>query len=129
MSLELCLPTFYIGSGHGVMLQGHLWRRRRPPARREPPSSTPPRGHHFFTGRGVADPRLSCVRQVIRPTFGEADMESRRWLVEKFEEAGVLSAACARIVLEIQFFARIARPDLLASVNTVAREVTRWTAA
>ena len=29
------------------------------------------------------------MRQVIRPTFGEADMESRRWLVEKFEEAGL----------------------------------------
>ena len=49
--------------------------------------------------------------------------------VDKFETKGVLSPVCSRIVLKVHFFARIARPDLLASVNTLAREVTRWTAA
>ena len=44
---------------------------------------------------------------------------------EKFQTKGVLAAVCSRIVLKILFFARISRPDLLASVNMLAREVTK----
>ena len=45
------------------------------------------------------------------------------------EEKGKLAPVCSRIVLKVLFFARISRPDLLQSVNTLARAVTKWTAA
>ena len=48
---------------------------------------------------------------------------------EKFETKGVLSSVCTRIVLNVLYFARITRSDSLASVDMLARDVTRWTAA
>jgi hypothetical protein len=48
---------------------------------------------------------------------------------EDFDNKGVLEPVCARIVLKVLFLARMGRPDLLWSVNTLAREVTRWNAA
>ena len=48
---------------------------------------------------------------------------------EKFATKGILAPVCTRIVLKVLYFARIARPDLLASVNVLARDVTRWTIA
>ena len=47
----------------------------------------------------------------------------------EFAERCVLHRECARIVLKILFLARISRPDLLYSVNVLAREVTKWTVA
>ena len=46
-----------------------------------------------------------------------------------FIEKAKLSDVCSRIVLKVLFCARIARPDHLQSVSTLAREVTRWTQA
>ena len=45
---------------------------------------------------------------------------------EDFEVAGELSHVSAHIVLKCLYFARIGRPDLLYSVNVLAREVTKW---
>ena len=44
-------------------------------------------------------------------------------------QRGVLHKDCARIVLKILYLARIGRPDLLWSVNCLARDVTKWTVA
>ena len=46
-----------------------------------------------------------------------------------FEQKGKLSDCCARIVLKALYLARMNRIDILWSVNTLAREVTRWTVA
>jgi len=48
---------------------------------------------------------------------------------EDFEAKGELSNVAARIVLTVLFLARTGRPDLLWTVNTLARETTRWNVA
>ena len=48
---------------------------------------------------------------------------------EEFEVKGELSAIAARVVLKAFYVARIARLGFVWSVNMLAREVTRWTAA
>ena len=42
---------------------------------------------------------------------------------------GELSNACSQIVLKCFFLARIGRPDILWSVNKLARSITKWTKA
>ena len=46
-----------------------------------------------------------------------------------FKTPGKLTSVAARIVLKALYLARIGRPDALWAVNTLAREVTRWTVA
>ena len=51
----------------------------------------------------------------------------------QFEEengsVGELSTVCSQIVLKCLFLARIGRPDILLSVNKLARAATKWTRA
>ena len=42
---------------------------------------------------------------------------------------GELSKVCSQIVLKWFFLARIGRPDILWSVNKLARSITKWTKA
>ena len=48
---------------------------------------------------------------------------------EDFETKGILSEQASRIVLKALYLARLARPDILWAVNTLAREVTQWNIA
>jgi hypothetical protein len=48
---------------------------------------------------------------------------------EDFTTKGHLSAQASKIVLKALYAARLARPDLLWTVNALAREVTKWTIA
>ena len=48
---------------------------------------------------------------------------------EDFEAKGILAPKASKIVLKALYLARLARPDLLWAVNSLAREVTRWTKA
>ena len=48
---------------------------------------------------------------------------------EDFISKGALAPCASKIVLKALYLARLARPDLLYSVNALAREVTKWTAA
>ena len=48
---------------------------------------------------------------------------------EDYVTRGKVADTCARIVLKILFFARIARPDVLCACNQLAREVSKWTVA
>ena len=52
-------------------------------------------------------------------TFSEEEMKS----------VGELSNTCSRIVLKCLYLARIGRPDILWSVNKLARSITKWTKA
>ena len=47
----------------------------------------------------------------------------------EFEERGVLAQHAAKIPMKVLYGARFLRYDLLRSVCTLAREVTRWTKA
>ena len=57
------------------------------------------------------------------------NLDDHAFVESDFTEKGVLSAECAKIVLQARWPARIARPELLWTVNTLAREVTKWTKA
>ena len=48
---------------------------------------------------------------------------------KQLEQIGELSEVCCQIVLKCMYLARISRPDVLWSVNKLARPVTQWTRA
>ena len=48
---------------------------------------------------------------------------------EDLKSVGDLSKVCSRIVLKCLHLARIGRPDILWSVNKLARSITKWTKA
>ena len=48
---------------------------------------------------------------------------------EETKSVGELSHVCSRIVLKCLYLARIGRPDILCSVNKLARSITKWTKA
>ena len=48
---------------------------------------------------------------------------------EEMKSVGELSHVCSQIVLKCLYWARIGRPDILWSVNKLARSITKWTNA
>ena len=48
---------------------------------------------------------------------------------EKIKSVGQLSQVCSQFVLKCLYLARIGRPDILWSVNKLARSITKWTKA
>ena len=46
---------------------------------------------------------------------------------EEMKSVGELSSTCSQIVLKCLYLARIGRPDILWSVNKLARSITNWT--
>ena len=48
---------------------------------------------------------------------------------EELKSVGELSKVCSQIVLKCLYLARIGRPDILWSVNKLARSITTWTKA
>ena len=48
---------------------------------------------------------------------------------EEMKSVGELSQVCFQIVLKCWYLARIGRPDILWSVNKLARSITKWTKA
>ena len=48
---------------------------------------------------------------------------------EETKSVGELSNTCSQIVVKCFFLARIGRPDILWSVNKLARSITKWTKA
>ena len=48
---------------------------------------------------------------------------------EGLKSVGELSSTCSQIVLKCLYLARIGRPDILWSVNKLARSITKWTKA
>ena len=48
---------------------------------------------------------------------------------EEMKSVGELSQVCSQILLKCLYLARIGRPDILWSVNKLARSITKWTKA
>ena len=48
---------------------------------------------------------------------------------KKMKSAGEMSNTCSQIVVKCLYLARIGRPDILWSVNKLARSITKWTKA
>ena len=53
-------------------------------------------------------------------------METINFKEEENESVGELSAVCSQIVLKCLYLGRIGRPDILWSVNRLARAITKW---
>ena len=56
-------------------------------------------------------------------------LDDHQFEKEELESVGELSEVCSQIVLKCLYLARIERPDILWSVNKLARLVTKWTQA
>ena len=56
-------------------------------------------------------------------------MDDHQFKEEENESVGELSTVCSQIVLKCLYLARIGKPDILWSVNKLARAVTKWTKA
>ena len=56
-------------------------------------------------------------------------LDDHQFKQEELESVGELSEVCSQIVLKCLYLARIGRPDILWSVNKLARSVTKWTQA
>ena len=72
----------------------------------------------------LANLSIKSLKQVATPC-----MDDHQLAPEDFDNKGALEPVCARIVLKVLFLARMSRPDLLWSVNVLARDVTRWNVA
>ena len=56
-------------------------------------------------------------------------IDVHRFKEEEVKSVGELSHVCSQIVLECLYLARIGRPDILWSVNKLARSISKWTKA
>ena len=56
-------------------------------------------------------------------------LDDHQFKEEELGSVGELPKCCSQIVLKCQYLARIGRPDILWSVNKLARTVTKWTRA
>ena len=56
-------------------------------------------------------------------------IDDRHFKDEETKSVGELSQICSQIVPECLYLARIGRPDILWSVNKLARSITKWTRA
>ena len=56
-------------------------------------------------------------------------LDDHHFKKEELESVGELSIVCSQIVLKSVYLARIGRPDILWSMNKLARLVTNWTGA
>ena len=58
-----------------------------------------------------------------------AGIDDHHFKEEEMKSVGELSQVCFQIVLKCLYLARIGRPDILWSVNKLARSITKWTKA
>ena len=56
-------------------------------------------------------------------------IDDHQFKEEEMKSVGELSQVCSQIVLKCLYLARIGRPDILWSVNKLARAITKWTRA
>ena len=72
----------------------------------------------------LANKTTQQLYKVSTPCFDDHQLKE-----EGSGSVGELSKACSQSVLKHLYLARIGRPDILCSVNKLARTVTKWTRA
>ena len=72
----------------------------------------------------LANKTTQQLRKVATPC-----LDDHQFKEEEVGSVGELSKVCSQIVLKCLYLARIGRPDILWSVNKLARAVTEWTKA
>ena len=70
----------------------------------------------------LANKRTKQLYKVSTPCIDDHEFKE-----EEMGSVGELSQVCSQIVLRCLYLARIGRPDILWSVNKLARVVTKWT--
>ena len=66
-----------------------------------------------------------CTQQLYK--VSTPCIDDHHFKEEELKSVGELSKVCSRIVLKCLYLARIGRPDILWSVNKLARSITKWT--
>ena len=77
--------------------------------------------------RGTAGWQTQKVEQLYK--VSSPCLDDHQFKKEEFESVGELSNICSQTVLKCLYLARNDRPDILWSVNKLARAVTKWTQA
>ena len=72
----------------------------------------------------LANIPIDSLRAVTTP-----NIDDHQLLPNDFEQKGRLSHIAAKIVLTALYLARFQRPDVLWTVNSLARMVTKWNVA
>ena len=72
----------------------------------------------------LANKKTEQLYKVSHPCWDDHQIKK-----EELESRGELSEVCSHIVLKCLYLARIGRPNILWSVNKLARSVTKWTPA
>ena len=72
----------------------------------------------------LANETTQQLHKVATPCIDDHDFKE-----EENGSVGELSKVCSQIVLKCLYLARVGRPDILWSVNKLARAITKWTKA
>ena len=72
----------------------------------------------------LANKKLKDLKKVTTPCIDDHQLSP-----EDFETKGELASVASKAVLKCLYLARKARPDILWTINDLARHVTRWNAA
>ena len=72
----------------------------------------------------LANKTTQRLYKVSTPCIGDHHFKE-----EEMKSVGELSKVCSQSVLKSLYLARIGRPDILWSVNKLARSITKWTKA
>ena len=85
------------------------------------------RGFSNYAGtvRGMRYEMLGFMQQCVERSVATPGIDDRSFGVEDWTESGRLAPIAAK-VMEILYAARTYRFDLLHSVNSLARDITRW---
>ena len=70
-----------------------------------------------------------CVERYGELANKKLCLDDHHFKKEELESVGELSEVCSHVVLKCLYLARIDRPDILWSVNKLARSVTKWAQA
>ena len=72
----------------------------------------------------LANNKTEQLYKVSRPC-----LDDHHFKKEELDSVGELSKVCSQMVLKCLYLARIDRPEILWSVNKLARSFTKWTGA
>ena len=75
----------------------------------------------------IASWRIKKTEQLYK--VSRLCLDDHNFKKEELESVGELSKVCSQIVFTCLYLARIGRPDVLWSMNKLARSVTKWTGA
>ena len=66
---------------------------------------------------------------ISKNTVATPNLDDHQFKPEEFETVGKFSPIASMVVLTVLYLAGVNRPNIVWTVNTLAREVTRWTIA